>query len=92
MMEHYPFGRFMLSSGLAMCLMTVLLAFNKRLESFTGENLFPYVLCAAILVLVLGTLWLNRVASPKVAVLFGVLGWVATFVLLFIHFSNQSVG
>ena len=80
----------MLSYGAAMFAITVFLQFHKALEKLVGENVLIYALFVIIGILVLATLWFYRTFRPTVTVIVGTIGWIATFVLLYAHYSQQT--
>jgi len=89
-MEKYPAGRFILSYGVAMCFITALLEFTGTFEKLFGEKVLPYLVFIVIAILVFSTLWFYRTCKSKTTVIIGTIGWITTFILLYIHYSNQT--
>ncbi len=80
----------MLSYGVAMCAITVFLQFHETLEKALGEKVLPYVIFAVIGILLFATLWFYRAFKPSTTVIVGTIGWVATFILLYVHYSQET--
>jgi hypothetical protein len=91
MMEKYPAGRFIILSGIGMLVVTIFVSIGwNPLERMVGEKIVPYLVFALIGVVLLAMISCYKNLKPSTTVIIGTIGWIATFVLLYIHYSEQK--
>lgn len=83
--DRYPFGRFLISSGVGMAYLSACVFGLKPLEHACSEKALPYVLFGIVVSSVIGVVFLNVRCSSKITVPLGLVGWVLAFVLLFLQ-------
>ena len=89
-MELYPFGKFVISGGVVMAIMTAIVSFAiDSIEAVVGESVSPYLLIIVIGMSVIAVGFFNDKYKSTVTVPIGVCGWIVTLILLFIHYSSQ---
>lgn len=88
-MDDYPFGRFLISGGIAMAVCAAYALFAvDYVEALVGENVSPYLVFVLIGVLVIAVGFFNDRFKANVTVPVGVIGWVITLIILFVHYSR----
>ncbi|MGD0816366.1 MAG: hypothetical protein ABSA83_22465 [Verrucomicrobiota bacterium] len=79
-----PFGRYIVFSGTGMAFMAMCLFLLKPLEHALSDRALPYVIFGiGILTIVVDRVFYHR-CSPRTIILTGSIGWLLTFLLLFI--------
>ena len=89
-MDKYPMGRFLISEGIAMMLCNFyLFFFAVRVENVVGESVSPYLhlIVVGIFVIIIG--FFNDAFKAKITVPMGLVGWLISFITLFVYFNNQ---
>ena len=90
-MDKYPMGRFMISGGLAMMLILFYsFFFAERVENLVGESIALYLdlIVIGVFVIIIG--FFNDAFKARITVPMGLIGWLISFIMLFIYSSNQS--
>jgi hypothetical protein len=85
--NEHVFGRFMISSGITMAIVSGFVFFAMRpVETLLGEKLGPYILLGVIGVSVIAVGILNDKCPPRITVPLGLAGWFITalFLLVFV--------
>jgi hypothetical protein len=91
MMQKYPAGRFMILYGVNMLIMTIFVWIAwSPLEKWFGERIVPYLVFALIGALLLVTISCYRNLKPRTTIILGTIGWIATFIVLYVHYSQET--
>lgn len=88
-MNRYPAGRFFLTSGMAMAVGTAFNVFFAGLvQQRFGDATMLSIQFIGAAILILLTIDVYRRARPRIAISLGVVGWIATFAMLFYFYQH----
>ena len=90
MMDHLPFGKFIISAGAGMAAVFAFVLFGwKPLESRVGGEVVPYLLFVLLALSIIGVGFFNDRFKSKVTVPVGTIGWLLVFAMAYFHYSHQ---
>jgi hypothetical protein len=84
LLNKYPFGSYVISSGIGMAALAAFTLALKPLGRILGDWL-PYALVAVVAISVMGVRLVNVRYPSRVTVPLGILGWLLALMLLLMH-------